>query len=96
MKRKICVALLALSGGLMMVFAAQPDKCVEKFEECKLVCGNEKARCVARGATAETCNFRLNECNADCNKKVKDCQAKSGTKPAPSATPSAPKKPGKK
>jgi hypothetical protein len=93
MKRKICVALLTLSSGLMMVFAVEVDKCVEKFEECKVVCGNDKARCMARGNQVEYCNARLNECNADCNKKVKECQAKSGTKPAPSPTP---KKPAKK
>lgn len=100
MKRKICVALLTLSSGLMMVFAAQPaaqpDKCTEKFEECKVVCGNDKARCMARGNQVEYCDNRLNGCINDCNKALKDCQAKSGTKPAPSPTPKAPKKPGKK
>lgn len=96
MKRKICVALLALSSGLMMVFAAEVDKCVEKFEECKVVCGNDKARCIARGNQVEYCNSRLNQCNAECNQAVKTCQAKSGTKPVPSPSPKAPKKPGKK
>jgi hypothetical protein len=94
MKRKICVALLALSSGVMMVFAVEVDKCAEKFEECKVVCGNDKARCMARGNQVEYCNARLNECNADCNKKVKECQAKSGIKPTPN--PKGPQKPGKK
>ena len=86
MKRKILVALLALSSGLMMVFAAEPDKCVEKFNSCKEVCGNSKAQCMARGNEVESCNSRLNQCNADCNKGVKDCQAKSQTK-SPVKTP---------
>ena len=77
MKRKICVALLVLSSGLMMVFAVEVDKCVEKFNACKVTCENQKAQCKARGGTIEYCNNRLNQCNADCNKEVKDCQAKS-------------------
>lgn len=91
MKRKICVALLTLSSGLMMVFAVEVDKCVEKFEECKVVCGNDKARCMARGNQVESCNARLNECNADCNKKVKECQAKNPSSAKPSPKPAAPK-----
>jgi hypothetical protein len=96
MKRKICVALLALSSGLMMVFAAEVDKCAEKFSECKEVCGNDKARCMARGNQVEYCNSRLNQCNGECNQALKTCQAKSQTKPTTSPSPSAPKKPGKK
>ena len=97
MKRKICVALLSLSSGLMMVFAGQREQCIEKFEECKLVCENDKARCKARGNRIEYCNNRLNQCNAECNAAVKECQAKGNTKgPSTSPSPSAPKKPGKK
>ena len=97
MKRKICLALLALSSGLMMVFAAEVDKCVAKFNECKEVCENDKVRCKVRGNDVAFCNAMLNQCNAACNKKVKECQAKSPTKaPATSPSPSAPKKPAKK
>ena len=73
MKRKTCLALLALSSGLMMVFAANVDKCIEKYNACKESCENQKAQCKARGNNVESCNSRLNECNADCNKKVKAC-----------------------
>jgi hypothetical protein len=76
MKRKTCVVLLALSSGLMMVFAANVDKCVETFEACKVTCGHQQAQCKARGSDVAVCNGRLNECNAACNKDVKDCQAK--------------------
>lgn len=94
MKRKILVALLALSSGLMMVYAAEVDKCVQKFNECKDVCVNDQARCKLRGNEAAYCNNGLNRCNAACNKALKDCQAKSPTKgPATSPTP---KKPAKK
>jgi hypothetical protein len=84
MKRKTCVALLALSSGLMMVFAANVDKCTEKFESCKLTCGNLRAQCMARGNVVEACDSRLRQCNADCDKDLKTCQAKSKVKsPAP-------------
>jgi hypothetical protein len=84
MKRKTCVALLALSSGLMMVFAANVDKCTEKFESCKEICGNEQARCKSRGSSPEACNSRYKMCIADCDKDLKTCQAKSqGKSPAP-------------
>lgn len=76
MKRKICVVLLALSSGLMMVFAVSPDKCTEKFEACKVTCDNLKAQCIARGAEPASCNFRLKQCTADCDKALKACQTK--------------------
>ena len=76
MKRKTCLALLALSGGLMMVFAASVDKCTEKFNSCKESCGNLKAQCIARGTTVEVCDSRLRECTADCDKALKTCQTK--------------------
>ena len=82
MKRKTCVALLALSSGLMMVFAANVDKCTEKFESCKQACGNLQAQCKARGSTPEACNSRYKMCIADCDKDLKTCQAKSKS-PAP-------------
>ena len=81
MKRKICIALLALSSGLMIVFAADVDKCTEKFDACKVTCGNLKAQCIARGSNMESCNFRLKQCEADCNKDLKACQAKVKTPP---------------
>jgi hypothetical protein len=94
MKRKICVALLALSSGLMMVFGATTvDKCTEKFESCKLACDNLEAQCKARGSIPEACASRHKMCLADCDNALKTCQAKSPVKPSP--TPPA-KKPGKK
>ena len=91
MKRKTCIALLALSSGLMIVFAAEADKCTEKFEACKVTCGHQKAQCVARGVPQEACDNRMKGCEADCSKDLKKCQEKAGIKPTPSPKP-APKK----
>ena len=91
MKRKICLSFLALSSGLMMVFAANVDKCTEKSEACKLSCGNQKAQCMARGSDPAACDARLQACTADCAKDLKTCQAKSQTKaptPGPGKSPS--------
>jgi hypothetical protein len=76
MKRKTCVVLLALSSGLMMVFAADVDKCTEKFNGCKESCENQKARCMARGNNVESCEFRLRGCKKDCDNALKTCQTK--------------------
>ena len=81
MKRKTCIALLALSSGLIIVFAADVDKCTEKFDACKVTCGNLRAQCIARGSQVESCDSRLKQCNADCDKDLKACQAKVKTPP---------------
>jgi len=83
MKRKICLALLALSSGLMIVFAVEVDKCTEKFDACKVTCTNQRAQCMAHGSTVDTCDNRLKQCNADCAKDLKACQAKANVKPTP-------------
>ena len=93
MKRKICLSFLALSSGLMMVFAANVDKCTEKFEACKVTCDNVKAQCKAAGSQPGACESRFRQCNADCDKDLKACQAKSQTK---SPTPGPGKSPTKK
>lgn len=76
MKRKTCLALLALSSGLMIVLAVTVDKCTEKFDGCKESCGNQKAQCMARGARVEECNSRFKNCTGDCEKALKACQTK--------------------
>jgi hypothetical protein len=76
MKRKTCLALLALSSGLMMVFAANVDKCTEKFNSCTESCTNLRAQCMARGNNVESCNYRLKECSSGCDKALKACQTK--------------------
>jgi hypothetical protein len=76
MKRKTYLALLALSSGLMVVFAANVDKCTEKFNSCTVSCGNLRAQLKARGTTPEDIEMRYKECTADCNKALKACQAK--------------------
>jgi hypothetical protein len=83
MKRKTGMALLALSSGLMIVFAAEVDKCTEKFDACKVTCTNQRAQCMARGNTVDSCDNRLKQCNADCAKELKACQAKAPAKPTP-------------
>jgi hypothetical protein len=92
MKRKTGMALLALSSGLMMVFAADVDKCTEKYKSCTEICGNSKAQCLARGNEKESCNFRMKQCVADCEKDLKTCQAKSQTKSPPKTPPKTPPK----
>jgi hypothetical protein len=76
MKRKTCLAVLALSSSLMMVFAANLDQCTETFNSCKESCGNQQAQCKARGSGAESCEHRFKECVSDCDKALKACQAK--------------------
>jgi hypothetical protein len=76
MKRKTCLALLALSSGLIMVFAADVDKCTEKFKSCTVTCGIQKAQCINRGSTPESCEMRYKECSQLCDKALKACQAK--------------------
>ena len=93
MKRKICVALLALSSGLMMAYAAEPDKCTEKSEASKKTCRFEQAQCKARGATPESCENHYKQCIMDADKALKDCQTKAGVKPAGSPPAKAPAKP---
>jgi hypothetical protein len=91
MKRKICLAVFALSSGLMMVFAGNVDKCTEKFEACKVSCGNQRAQCMARGSDPSSCDARLQACMADCDRDLKTCQSKSSTKaptPGPGKSPS--------
>lgn len=77
MKRKISVVFLTLSSGLLMVFGATVvDKCQEKFESCKVTCGNEKAQCKARGGTIENCEKTEKMCLADCDKALEKCHKK--------------------
>jgi hypothetical protein len=76
MKRKTCVVLLTLSSGLLMVFGATVDKCQEKFESCKVTCGNEKAQCKARGGTIENCEKTEKMCLSDCDKALEKCHKK--------------------
>ena len=76
MKRKTALALFALSSGLMMVFAANVDKCTEKFNSCIVSCGNLQAQCKARGSTPEACEMRYKECSKECDKALKACQTK--------------------
>ncbi len=77
MKRKTCVALLALSSGLMMVFAATTaDKCTEKYDACKGSCETLGRNCKTHGNRDDYCAARVSECMANCEKDLKACQAK--------------------
>ena len=77
MKRKICLAVLALSGGLMMVFAAAPvDKCAAKHKNCVDSCNSFNLQCKARGNDSMECDQRMKQCTAACDKTLKECQAK--------------------
>jgi len=37
------------SSGLMIVFAAEVDKCTEKFDACKITCTNRGRSAMAQG-----------------------------------------------
>jgi hypothetical protein len=76
MKRKICVAVLALSSGVMMVFAATVDKCTAKHKSCNEQCNSFNIQCKARGNDSMDCDNRLKQCKAACDKALTDCQAK--------------------
>lgn len=76
MKRKICLAVLALSSGLMMVFAAAVDKCTEKHKSCTDQCTSFNMQCKARGNDSIECDNRLKQCKSACDKALTDCQAK--------------------
>lgn len=90
MKRKTCIALLAFSSSLITAFAAEVDKCTEKFEACKVAANHELARCKARGGMPEQCENRHKGDLAACDKELKKCQGSAPAapgKPAPKATP---------
>ena len=76
MKRKIFVAVLALSSGLMMVFAAAVDKCTEKHKACQDTCFSFNLQCKQRGNDSLECDNRMKVCKSECDKKLTDCQAK--------------------
>jgi len=92
MKRKICLATLTLTAGLMMVFAASPapkaaDPCTDKYNSCKEICSNALARAKATGSTPENAENRFNACVSECDKAKKDCESKSGHAASPAPTP---------
>jgi hypothetical protein len=76
MKRKIFVAVLTLSSGLMMVFAAAVDKCTEKHKSCTDQCTSFNMQCKARGNDSADCENRFKQCKSACDKKLTECQAK--------------------
>jgi hypothetical protein len=76
MKRKLCLAMLALSSGLMMVFAAAVDKCTEKHKNCVDSCSGFQMQCKSRGADTLECERQFKECSSKCDTALKDCQAK--------------------
>ncbi len=78
MKRKICFAILTLTAGLMMVFAAAPaaDPCTEKYNSSKEICMNAQATCKARGSTPESCEQRFNQCVNEAQVAKKACETK--------------------
>jgi len=76
MKRKICVAVLALCSGVIMVFAATADKCTEKHKGCVDACNSSNMMCKSRGNDAADCDNRFKQCTAACDTKLKECQAK--------------------
>ncbi len=83
MKRTISFAILTLTAGLMMVFAASPapapkapDACAEKYKSSMDSCTNQQANCKARGSTPETCEARHKECVAAAEKAKQACEGK--------------------
>jgi hypothetical protein len=76
MKTKICAAVLAMSGCVMMVFAAKVDPCTEKYTSCSNECVNAQASCKARGADPDQCERTYKMCTQACEKARKDCDGK--------------------
>lgn len=76
MKRKICLAVLALSSGWMMVFAATSDKCTQKHKSCTEQCNSFHIQCKSRGNDSMQCDDRLKQCKSACDKTLTDCEAK--------------------
>ena len=75
-KTKITVAVLTISGCVMMMFAAKVDPCTEKYNSCSDVCTNGQASCKARGANPEECEMKYKKCMQACDKAKKDCEGK--------------------
>ena len=83
MKRKICFAMLTLTAGLIMVFAApkadpspKADPCTEKYNSCSETCTNQKVQCGVRGSTPESCEARFRQCQNECIKAKNACEKK--------------------
>ncbi|HEX8678783.1 MAG TPA: hypothetical protein VF683_02395 [Chthoniobacterales bacterium] len=86
MKAKLCLAAVALSGSLVIAFAAEKkatDPCSQAYDKAVLSCENERAKCKLRGSDEGTCDNRYNKCENDAKKAQSECQAKSGNTAQP-------------
>ena len=73
-KTKISVAVLAISGCVMMMFAAKVDPCTEKYNSCSDSCTNALAHCKAGQTDPDRCEKAQKICMQACDKAKNDCE----------------------
>ena len=78
MKKKISVAALLVSGGVMMMFAAAPaaDPCADKHKSCTDACSLTQSQSLRRGIDRLQAENAFNRCVKACDKTKADCEAK--------------------
>ena len=77
MKTKIAAVMLAMSGCVMMIFAAPPaDPCTEKQKSCIDSCATVQAQSQRRGVDRFQAENIYNQCVKACDKAKADCDAK--------------------
>lgn len=77
MKKKISVAALLVSGGVMMMFAGTPaDPCADKHKSCTDSCGITQSQSLRRGIDRLQAENAYNRCVKACDKTKADCDAK--------------------
>lgn len=82
MKKKISLAALLVSGGVLMMFAAAPaDPCADKHKSCTDACGITQSQSLRRGVDRLQAENAFNRCVKACDKSKADCEAKAPKKP---------------
>lgn len=77
MKKQISVAVLLVSGGVMMMFAAAPaDPCADKHKSCTDSCAITQSQSLRRGVDRLQAENAFNRCVKACDKTKTDCEAK--------------------
>ena len=85
MKAQICLAAVALSGSVLIAFAAEKkatDPCSQAYDKAMTTCENEKANCRARGSDEGACEKRYEKCVHTAKNAKVDCENNKGKAPA--------------
>ena len=80
MKAKILLAAAAISGCVMIGFAAKVDPCTEKYNSCSESCTNAQYACKTRGTDPYNCEKAFKTCMQSCDKAKKECEGKAKPK----------------